>query len=155
VKTCTKCGEEKALDAFGRHVVRGVVRVYPSCKPCAAERARRWREANKDLVRERNRHYSATYFQRHKQERMDYVRYRRATKEAPGAQPIVKAEVYARDGGRCRECGCEAPPDWHLDHIVPVKLGGTHTWENVRVLCPPCNFSKGARLEGQITLPVG
>jgi 5-methylcytosine-specific restriction endonuclease McrA len=32
-----------------------------------------------------------------------------------------------------------------LDHIVPVSLGGTHTWANVQLAHLRCNVSKGNR----------
>ena len=34
--------------------------------------------------------------------------------------------------------------DWHLEHIIPVSMGGpTEAW-NCLVVCPMCNLSKGA-----------
>lgn len=55
--------------------------------------------------------------------------------------------VFARDEGVCGICGEPvAPDDWHLDHIVPLAAGGSHTHENTQVSHPRCNISKGARL---------
>jgi len=43
-------------------------------------------------------------------------------------------------------CGiCKTPVDpakWHLDHIVPVSKGGSHTYDNVQPAHPACNLSK-------------
>jgi len=33
----------------------------------------------------------------------------------------------------------------HVDHIVPLALGGTNGKENLQYLCAPCNLSKGAK----------
>jgi 5-methylcytosine-specific restriction endonuclease McrA len=52
---------------------------------------------------------------------------------------------------RCVECG-KAPPDvlLHIDHIVPVALGGTSKRHNLQFLCSSCNQRKGKQLsEGQ------
>jgi hypothetical protein len=57
----------------------------------------------------------------------------------------VRRRVYERDGWRCRECG--SPDDLSLDHIYPWSKGGPDTEDNLRVLCVPCNSSKGARVE--------
>lgn len=42
----------------------------------------------------------------------------------------------------------------HLDHIVPLNIGGTHTHGNVRVICRTCNLSRpsdGSDLAGHAT----
>lgn len=56
----------------------------------------------------------------------------------------IRRAVMARDHGRCVDCG--ATDDLALDHIYPWSLGGPDTVENLRVLCRPCNSSKGARI---------
>jgi 5-methylcytosine-specific restriction endonuclease McrA len=56
----------------------------------------------------------------------------------------IKQFVFARDGGRCRQCGSAA--DLQFDHIIPVALGGGSTADNLQILCGPCNRRKGAGL---------
>ena len=56
----------------------------------------------------------------------------------------VRSFVYARDGRACQRCG--ATENLTLDHIHPWSLGGPDTPDNLRVLCRPCNSSKGARV---------
>lgn len=59
--------------------------------------------------------------------------------------PIPRAlrkAVFARDGRVC--AGCGSTVDLQLDHVFPWSLGGAHTFDNLRVLCGPCNRSKGA-----------
>lgn len=46
--------------------------------------------------------------------------------------------------GRCAACGNKLIR-YHLDHIEPIKRGGSNTDENIQLLCPPCNYSKGAK----------
>jgi len=39
----------------------------------------------------------------------------------------------------------------HVDHIIPINIGGTHTRGNVRVICAKCNLSRphdGSDLNG-------
>lgn len=65
----------------------------------------------------------------------------------------VRQAIIARDGGVCRECGVvvrpgkndkyDAGPDLaEIDHILPVKDGGTNDPQNLRTLCLSCNRKK-------------
>lgn len=79
----------------------------------------------------------------------------RARRAAVPAESIDRNAIFERDGGHCCQCRVELNPDnWHLDHIVPLALGGPHIWANVQALCPPCNLRKWATLDGQIHMPV-
>lgn len=52
----------------------------------------------------------------------------------------LKAHVFCRDGGKCRQCGsCD---DLVLDHVVSKRNGGTHHPDNLQTLCKPCNDAK-------------
>jgi len=47
------------------------------------------------------------------------------------------------------------PNSKHLDHIVPLNQGGTHTHGNVRIICASCNLRRpkdGSDFIGQVTL---
>lgn len=63
--------------------------------------------------------------------------------------PQLAAQVFARDGYRCLECGASGEGvKFHPDHIVPIAEGGTDDLSNLRTLCVPCNLRK-AGYEGQ------
>lgn len=34
----------------------------------------------------------------------------------------------------------------HIDHIIPISKGGTHSVDNICRSCPSCNMSKGSKL---------
>jgi len=36
-----------------------------------------------------------------------------------------------------------------IDHIVPRRLGGRHSWKNLVAACPNCNHRKGGRTRQQ------
>ena len=55
----------------------------------------------------------------------------------------VRAEVYERDGFRCRYCASTSM--LALDHILPLALGGGHQLDNLQTLCMPCNDRKGSK----------
>lgn len=61
---------------------------------------------------------------------------------------LVKA-IRARDGDRCRYCGCQVrwgnqrgPSGATYDHVVPIVAGGANTINNVVIACRGCNSRK-------------
>lgn len=71
---------------------------------------------------------------------------------------ITLEKLYRRDNGKCYLCGCVC--DWNdyerrdngtfiaggsypsIDHVVPLKKGGVHSWENIKLACRKCNIEK-------------
>ncbi|MDE2893763.1 MAG: DNA methyltransferase [Chloroflexota bacterium] len=50
----------------------------------------------------------------------------------------------------CEGCGRAPGMDYmEVDHIIPRSRGGEHTWDNVQLLCGPCNRSKGNKTMAQ------
>ncbi len=67
-------------------------------------------------------------------------------KRKPGRKAIPMALqklIFGRDGHKCRYCG-RTDGTMHIDHVVPVSLGGGDEPENLCVACAPCNHSKHA-----------
>jgi 5-methylcytosine-specific restriction endonuclease McrA len=73
--------------------------------------------------------------------------YREADNQTYKKKPIPKKlrlKVLERDSHSCQSCG--AVNDLTIDHIVPEKVGGKATLNNLQVLCRVCNSRKGARI---------
>ena len=62
---------------------------------------------------------------------------------------VVKPEVVfvrsLRICGICKEYVLDNDK-WHVDHIVPLALGGEHSYRNTQLAHAICNQRKGARL---------
>lgn len=58
----------------------------------------------------------------------------------------IVAQRYKLQRGKCA-CGCAQPlgNDYHLDHIMPLALGGTNTDDNMQLLRAKCNLEKHAK----------
>jgi 5-methylcytosine-specific restriction endonuclease McrA len=57
---------------------------------------------------------------------------------------LTRREVFRRDNYTCQYCG-RRDTSLTVDHILPKRLGGQHTWTNVVAACPGCNHRKGGR----------
>lgn len=69
---------------------------------------------------------------------------------------IPRAYIIERDGSRCHMCRRKCSgTNLHLDHVIPLSRGGTHTLENLRVACAKCNLSKRADAVGEQLMLVG
>jgi 5-methylcytosine-specific restriction endonuclease McrA len=47
--------------------------------------------------------------------------------------------------GKCACCGHPLGDDYHMDHIMPLALGGTNTDDNIQLLRAKCNMQKSAK----------
>jgi 5-methylcytosine-specific restriction endonuclease McrA len=97
------------------------------------ESMRRWRAANPEKERAINRLKSSM---------------RRAMqRNASGKVSIDIADrLMTLQQGKCTVCRCDLRlSGYHLDHRIPLALGGAHEDRNIELLCPTCNTSKQAK----------
>lgn len=97
-----------------------------------------------------------------REERKARGRYRDYIRRASVSDITADQEREMRRRTRkCRLCGIwmtsklNRPNSKHLDHIVPINQGGTHTHGNVRIICADCNLRRpkdGSDFIGQLTL---
>lgn len=171
-RTCSKCGATKPLVDFpsnGSGLVRPICRECDNARRAAhyhanraveAAKQKKWREANKDYLAARNKEwrlahpYSGTAKER-EQGRISASR-RRALQRRLVTERIEPRVVFSRDGGICGICLEPVDPNrFHIDHIVPLALGGPHVYSNVQLAHPLCNHRKGARLPPGVETPEG
>jgi hypothetical protein len=54
-------------------------------------------------------------------------------------------KLIALQRGKCACCGLPLGENYHLDHIMPLALGGTNTDDNIQLLRGECNNQKHAK----------
>ena len=139
-----------------------------------AEHARAYYEANKDAIilrssehywanKERHNAQTSAYAASHKAEMRVYkakwakanpdamrakAHTRRARKLGSGGRLTkgLTAKLFASQAGLCVYCRVDLlTTGHHLDHIMPLVLGGPNIDSNMQALCPACNLHKGAK----------
>lgn len=70
---------------------------------------------------------------------------------------LSRKNIFARDSCVCQYCG-KTSNELTVDHVIPKRLGGKSTWENLVAACKKCNNKKGDKTLEQakmklITLP--
>ena len=71
------------------------------------------------------------------------------TRSIPFAVRAHADEEFKASGGVCPGYGDLPPHDakgmtLHYDHITPFSRGGSHDFNNIRILCSECNLKKGS-----------
>lgn len=91
------------------------------------------------------------------------VKRRAKIQDAMVDKNISLERLYRRDRGVCHICGGQCNWNDHeyrgrffiagreyptIDHVVPLVLGGKHSWTNVKLAHLSCNSAKGASVNG-------
>jgi 5-methylcytosine-specific restriction endonuclease McrA len=62
-------------------------------------------------------------------------------------EQVSRRRVIERDGSTCYMCGRKLGySEIVLDHVIPLCRGGSHSEDNLKVACSPCNRRKGIKL---------
>ena len=62
---------------------------------------------------------------------------------------LSRRSILARDNYTCQYCGHKGH-DLTVDHVIPRRLGGPMSWENLVCCCKKCNTKKGDKTLAQL-----
>jgi hypothetical protein len=107
------------------------------------ESHRKWRAKNKDKTRE----YSARWRAKNPEKCRIIVQNRRARIRVNGGilSYGLQDRLYKLQRGRCACCGKRLGRNYHMDHIMPIVLGGVNENWNIQLLRDICNYQKHAK----------
>jgi hypothetical protein len=105
--------------------------------------ARNWYVKNTESSIER----SLRWFKNNPEKRRAIVRNRTARrKNALGKHTAEEVlEMLKRQKWKCAACGVSIRKRRHIDHRIPLVLGGSNDISNLQGLCPTCNCRKGPK----------
>lgn len=149
--------KRKYREANREAILEGQRRYREANREALAEKERRRRKEHPEISKEIQRKYRkehpvarAEYQRKYREAHREYyaawMRCRRAREAGNGGYyPMEHMEITWKVFGKeCAYCGDTIGP-FHLDHFVPIALGGPTTIENMVVTCARCNISKSAK----------
>lgn len=69
--------------------------------------------------------------------------------------PDIVQSLLVQQGGRCVYCKADLELGYHIDHRLPLALGGEHEDDNIQLLCPSCNMRKSSKHPDQFEKEIG
>lgn len=83
------------------------------------------------------------------------VQNRRARKSGGKLSAGLAQKLLRLQRGKCACCGKRLGSNYHMDHIVPLALGGEHADRNIQLLTATCNMRKNAKAPEQYMRELG
>lgn len=131
-KQITKAERERAFrkdPSRRRKHTREFMRKWRAANPeLAAKLMREWRRDNP----EKSKEYSANNRAKRSNAEGRYT--------AEDITRLLEGQKY-----KCASCNKSVRKKYHVDHIMPIALGGTNWPANLQILCPKCNQQKHAK----------
>lgn len=113
---------------------------YLSNREKILEYQRQWRAKNRLKKREMDKKWR----QEHSTEKILQNLVRRARIKGTTVDNFRKEEISNWSTKVCGICHKLIEDGFHIDHIIPLSKGGTHTIDNLQLAHPFCNLSKGS-----------
>lgn len=102
-----------------------------------------WRESNSEKAKQN----FASWADANPESSRIRAQNRRARKIANGGvlSNGLASKLFELQKGKCACCGEPLGDNYHLDHIMPLALGGANTDDNIQLLRPKCNLQKNTK----------
>lgn len=102
-----------------------------------------FRSANPEKIRL----YGARYREKNNGKIRIHRQNRRARKKSAygDISKGLAERLFELQKGKCACCGKSLGDNYHMDHIMPLALGGSNTDDNIQLLTPRCNMQKSAK----------
>lgn len=116
---------------------------YIKNKEKVCETNKKWRDKNPEKVKLMVEAYRAANLESHR-----LIQHKRRARKMVSGGALsngLAARLFALQKGLCPCCGIALGDNYHMDHIVPLVLGGANVDENIQLLRAKCNQQKNAK----------
>lgn len=158
---CFECSKQTSRNYRARNPdkTRALTKNYKKSHPeWVKERAKARYDRNPEHIQllnkkwlDKNPDFRAAYMREWRAENPELARasrHRRRARIADSLENYTASDVKnikKAQRGKCAICHVKLGSDYHVDHIVPLKLGGDNGRRNIQLLCPKCNVHKSFR----------
>lgn len=142
-KLCRLCKEYKPFAEFTKDRNRADG-FYVWCRPCNKLKASEYYRKNPAAVKERVDKWRKFNWIALKPKLLEY-RHRRLARQKNAEGSHTHKDVLMILGlqkYRCATCKTSIKRAFHIDHVVPLSMGGSNDRLNIQMLCPTCNLRK-------------
>ncbi len=117
------------------------------------EKHREWATANREKMNKYARDCRLRNIERYRENQNARQRLRNFGKRnGERISALALDAMLDAQRGRCWYCQKKLHK-YHIEHRIPISRGGPHHLSNIVISCPPCNFSKGAKMPWEMTNP--
>lgn len=124
--------------------------------PKMREQTKKWRFANPERLKELNKKYRDRIDPAVRKAKLDSWRaanpharslheQNRRSKAVGKLSRGIREKLFEIQRGKCACCKLSLGPTYHLDHIMPLALGGKNVDANMQLLRSICNMKKHAK----------
>lgn len=100
------------------------------------------RRGNAEVLRQKTREWA----KRNPEICALWARNRRALKKSRGTHTVQDIEeLLVKQSFKCVYCNVDISKKYHVDHMMPLKRGGSNEKANLQILCRRCNQTKHAK----------
>jgi len=112
-----------------------------ACSECARDDRLRYEQEN-PTYKSRRKSYATENAEAYR----NHARNRRAKRNLSEGQHTKEdiLDILRMQMGKCAYCRVELAK-WHVDHIMPISLGGHNGRRNLQLTCKPCNLRKSSK----------
>lgn len=152
---CMRCMEDPELQQRTRQTKR---LWQARNKELLRKSKREYQRRNRDRINARNRAYRVDNLEEVRaKDRINHKKYREHARLRARARHARKRnargkhtlrqihEMHTKQRYKCASCFCCIKDKYHVDHIIPLKRGGSNDIGNIQLLCPLCNTRKAAK----------
>ena len=149
-KQCSKCHKWLPVSMYSKDNSKWDG-LHGYCKECTSAKDRKYYEKSSRKYAPYNPEYYKS--EKSKQKKSERDAKRRYMMRNANAQHKITPEIIdyivSKYGGKCVYCGVSCEKKFHIDHKVPLSLGGGNDIDNLALSCPKCNFKKRTKTDVQ------